>query len=184
MIKRRKSFPKISVGRTAMFVSGLLFLIVLFLGNTAVFLPDEDKFYDLLAELPDEPAGVVRALGAANGPVYEGKTTASYTGDLKGFSGADIKCQSEYPGSHMCSQSEMINSGGTGFGGTGWARCEGFLLGNSQCGTVSKNLTGANMGCTSYNVELSTDYGITINASGTPGTATCNSALPIHCCSY
>ena len=124
-------------------------------------------------------------LGGGGGTDYLGNTIATYTGDLGGFAGANAKCQAEYPNSHICSQSEMINSGATSFGGSnGWAKCEVFPNGDSRCATVSQDLNaGSGMfGCNSYTSALSTDQGVRVNASGTPTKVACDVARSIHCC--
>lgn len=53
----------------------------------------------------------VVAAGSCNRGIYVGVTNSSYNGsNVGGYTGGDSKCNADHPGSHMCSQYEILNS--------------------------------------------------------------------------
>jgi len=55
----------------------------------------------------------VDAAAGGGGPEYKGLTGSSYTGDLGSFGGANAKCNSAFPGSHICTVTEFVKTGVT-----------------------------------------------------------------------
>lgn len=112
----------------------------------------------------------VDASGAA-GVTFEGVTSLNYTGDLGGIDGANAKCDSDYSGSHICTDEEITVSGETSFAWTSWIFSK-------------KNITNHKENCFSYTSDqhywvyekerLLTDVGtaqypdIAIKNDGTP----------------
>jgi hypothetical protein len=45
---------------------------------------------------------------AEAGGTYEGVTALSFSGDVSGYTGGDIACRVEYPGSHVCRTDEIL----------------------------------------------------------------------------
>ena len=125
---------------------------------------------------------------AAGGVQYLGRTVSSYTGNLGGIAGANVRCQARFSGSHMCRMSELVSSGATGFGGNGWVtEVITIFSGAFYCASVD----GATMfwaggdgtcGCSSWTSTSPNGRGQAADASGSAVFASCDGALPIHCC--
>lgn len=119
---------------------------------------------------------------------YMGRTTATNNGDLGGITGANTKCQVDYPNSHICTQAEVIASGVTSIAGDGWILCNNISYAGGSgwytCETTTKSFsdTSAMPACSGYTVS-SGIQGLLMNTNGDVSYGTnCGTAKTIHCC--
>jgi hypothetical protein len=60
---------------------------------------------------PSAASSVFAALKGLDKPQWAGATASTYTGNLGGTKGANVKCNADYPGSHACTWDEIIKFG-------------------------------------------------------------------------
>jgi len=121
--------------------------------------------------------GVTRTSWPSGLGVYVGRTTAQYTGNMGGYTGANERCAAQYPGSHLCTASELLNSINQGInidGGWAWYSTGTLMDTNtnrlvSDCSgwTQSGNFWGGHR---------------TRGASLSPAWNWCDNPHPLMCC--
>lgn len=117
---------------------------------------------------------------------YMGRTAATNNGDLGGITGANTKCQVDYPNSHICTQAEVVASGVTSIAGDGWVLCNNVWYNNTHwvCETTSHGFydNSATPACAGYTASSGTQ-GLVLGTNGVPSYGTnCGTAKTIHCC--
>ena len=109
-------------------------------------------------------------------PEFAGFTTATYTGALGGYPGANAKCSAEFPGSYLCTTAEFEDANGAVSPGAAGAWSDGnrFTSGQREASSCSNN--GA------WNWGLTGSSGRSMNAIGAPTSSVCNEVKPLACC--
>lgn len=122
-------------------------------------------FGDITTEPPQENLPLADAAAAVT---FEGVTSATFEGpQVNGIFGGNAKCQSEFPGSRMCSFEDLLNSGNTTSTSTGWvfsdsgaeSSCSHYT--NKSYNILDSYFLRANE--VSYTGSIDTDFGITMD---------------------
>ena len=106
-------------------------------------------------------------------PTHLGSTTVSYNGNLGGIIGANQKCQVDFPGSHMCTTSELMRSGTNITGSNRWLFCDSAM---QQSAGVTHG------GCDSFTSNSSSQYGTVISSGDGLTAGACDFGKMIACC--
>ncbi len=131
---------------------------------------------------PQGPAGAVLYVDGGivlpNAPIlFAGYTSAQYSGNLGSATGANGKCQAEYPGSYFCTIADydLADTGSTPPPQGAWIDLPRQTSG--QRSTSSCNSNGA------WTYSGASAGGADLNDAGTVYTSVnCNTVMPLACC--
>lgn len=110
--------------------------------------------------------------------VFRGFTTASYTGDLGGFSGANAKCRLDYPGSFLCTSSDYSQSDTTSV-----PSAAGAWIDYDRDAQGGRSTTPCNDGLGAWTHSGNGDSAGYLTVTGYTTTSVCTAVRPLACCS-
>lgn len=123
-----------------------------------------------------EYCNTVRPIACCAIPIkrrVRGVTTATFTGNLGGITGANSKCRAEYPGSYYCTT-------------TDFSAAELSAGPSSPAPWIdgSRDASGRRQGtgCSTWTTASSASVGTTLLPTGNTQSEYCNTARPILCC--
>ena len=107
---------------------------------------------------------------------FVGYTTASYTGNLGGFVGANAKCATEFPGSWLCTIVDYQKANPITATAGAWIDFNRYANGERNIGACAA-------ASQSWGDATASPAGVVVQPSGSYGTAgLCNVARPLTCC--
>ncbi len=131
---------------------------------------------------PSGPAGAVLYLDGGvisqDWVVFAGFTASSFTGNLGGITGANAKCDADYPGSFMCTQGDYWRGEPNGYPPTtgAWIDYERDEHGTRSIGGCYTSANGP------WTEGTNNDSASSLNAVGNFQSANCNVMKPLACC--
>jgi hypothetical protein len=114
---------------------------------------------------------------------FAGFTTATFTGNLGGHPGANLKCEAEFANSFFCTSSDYYRSEPTVVppSSGAWIDYDRDAMGNRSSSACYQSTTGAGPWTNGTN----TDYAPYVNATGyVLNGDTCNLTKPLACCRF
>ncbi len=130
---------------------------------------------------PQGPKGDKGDTGDAQLGRFAGVTTAKTDGKVGGWKKLKAMCTAEYPGSHVCTQTEMLNSLQDGSFVT--SQNTAWYLGSSH---APPNYSYLSHHCSGWDENASSDHGsvVRLETSGNNYlyNVSCNNTLPVVCC--
>lgn len=109
--------------------------------------------------------------------VFRGFTTATFTGDLGGFTGANAKCNAEFPGSSFCTSADYSLSNTASVPGAA-----GAWVDFNRDSEGGRSTNPCNIALGSWTHNGTSDTGGYLNATGYTTSSNCNVSRPLACC--